>query len=1534
MNFRNKSTKGYISFIALILVMIASLFIFYFINMRNTNAIGIDVKHSLDRSTKGASAMVDEELLSKGFFKIDADKSKETFETLINENLFTENKIKLTPIEQYNGKNYIYQYNGYEDLTTKQSKLDKTPKITYFVFNAENEIVSNRPEDVEDYVAYIKNALQSVRITDNAGMDKEIKDTIFSELTGKNMDGIPTNIEEPKVKDTRSFVLAVAEIPTNTFSGRLGAIYRFSTSRLNSKIDTVQENSSRVIHGLRGEYYEHTIEKVNGTPVPPTNRGRKLAERIDKTINFNWGTYEPHPNVPADGFTIEWTGLVKAPATGTIVFETNSDDGVRLWVDNTLIIDKWMQQSPTSWTGTITLTEGEWYPIKLQYYENTGSAVVRLSWKYGDMSTSQVIPSPYLLPYSTDYNGDAPIYSKRFTIEEPTGIFRFREIIEVPVQFDDDKMVKNVHNMTLLYGGEKIPFIMEDIVRKSDGSIKKGTIVFVDDINANQKKTYDLVFSEGIIYYPPSSGIEVVDDSNYVTVKNNSLYTLKFRKASKAGYTQAYVNGSSYDAIGEKPDRNFFFSNSNAKVNSKGTHIFSDWSKFEGFQIIEQNAIYTKVRYEVMDVNNVLKYYLETTYYKDSPIIKNTVYDKNISSEPVYSFYDAHTPMLERTSEMDGMEAWGVATDNQVVSGEQYEKVANYYKATGVAFWNNQKNFHIGLHSLQGVAHARFDEQFAGGRMDLSYDNEQEILQPGGISKKLNFWMSVSHKDYLGDGKAVAQNITLRLANPVTVNIPDTFNILNKPNPPTIVPSKTGIIQPGEQVTFDIESYVDDKGNPIVDVQWEGRTPNDRYRGGMHTVKARVKNNLGLWSDWTEYNFNVKFTILEVYPFAPQLQGVIDNYASGQIDVKSISINDFNSQQPNISQYDMIMFGFADCYGSKDISDAMAQKVETFIQSGKGVLFSHDTIWGPSKNFTKYFAKYLNLDIDTDETPYTGTEWWSSGPIFKTKEGKLTEYPYELPDSITIQPSHWQWYRTGGDVWYALNPNNPQGTWFVTSYQNVVHITSGHETYSCGGTPRTQLRYAPADEQKLLINTIYYTSQFRASEIIEEPTAKISAISSSGVSDLYYRGNTVTLDLYDKYLPNGDIMKYEWRVTEKFGQQKTYSYSTAKPTFTINAPGNITPEYEIKVRFYDALNVPSDWITKTITITNRPPNMPTVNINNTQQNINGKIKVYLTPSATDPDGDTVTYEWDGKASNDLYPIGTNVVKVRAKDSHGAYSAWQTVTFITNRPPNMPTITVNKTRTVKNGKFLVTLTPNTTDPDGDSVTYEWDGKTSDNYYSVGTHTVKVRAKDVHGAYSDWGTVTFTVVNNPPNTPVITRTPSGTNVSPNDYVTIKANATDPDGDPVTYVWSGRIAETAKYPLGKQVITVKAVDSAGAESQPAAIVFFVVDPYGGGGMMLTGPESRIYEDGIEGATIIRYTFNVPSVSGHYGNDYAWVKGYNRNNGQWEQIDYRTTTNGIYMEGTLPKGKYTKLEFFYYASHCMYGKSNITYTVEYSFD
>jgi len=136
-------------------------------------------------------------------------------------------------------------------------------------------------------------------------------------------------------------------------------------------------------------------------------------------------------------------------------------------------------------------------------------------------------------------------------------------------------------------------------------------------------------------------------------------------------------------------------------------------------------------------------------------------------------------------------------------------------------------------------------------------------------------------------------------------------------------------------------------------------------------------------------------------------------------------------------------------------------------------------------------------------------------------------------------------------------------------------------------------------------------------------------------------------------------------------------------------------------------------------------------------------------------------------------------------------------------------------------------------------------------------------------------------------------------------------------VTYIWEGRDSERQAYPLGKNVVRVKAVDATGAESSWAAIVFFVADATSGGGMTLTGPDSTINENGLEGATITQYTFTVPPVDGHSGNDFGRVRGYNVKTKQWDQLSYGTTSNGITFTNTLDAGTYSKLEFYYYTNH-----------------
>jgi len=317
--------------------------------------------------------------------------------------------------------------------------------------------------------------------------------------------------------------------------------------------------------------------------------------------------------------------------------------------------------------------------------------------------------------------------------------------------------------------------------------------------------------------------------------------------------------------------------------------------------------------------------------------------------------------------------------------------------------------------------------------------------------------------------------------------------------------------------------------------------------------------------------------------------------------------------------------------------------------------------------------------------------------------------------------------------------------------------------------------------------------------------------------------------------------------------------------------------HTIRVRAKDIAGAYSPWTEKTFTVTNAAPTV-TLTAEPTRTTKDGKFLVNISAKAADADGDATTLEWENKATDGYYATGTHTVKVRAKDIAGAYSPWTEKTFtITSAAPTV-TLTATPTRTVKDGKFLVNISATAADADSDATTLEWDNKAADGYYAPGTHTVKVRAKDATGLYSDWVSKTFTVANSAPTAPVITRTPNGNSVAPGTPVTITAASSDPDGDPITLIWEGRNSETQNYPRGKNVVRVKAVDSAGAESPWAAIVFFVADSNGGGGMTLTGPDSVIMENGIEGATITEYTFTVPPVDGHSGSDFGRVRGYNK--------------------------------------------------------
>jgi hypothetical protein len=79
------------------------------------------------------------------------------------------------------------------------------------------------------------------------------------------------------------------------------------------------------------------------------------------------------------------------------VFYAYSDDGVRLWINNQLIINDWIIRSGTESTATINLVAGRRYNIKLEYFDDGGLAQIRLGWS-SDTQPRQVIPKDRLYP--------------------------------------------------------------------------------------------------------------------------------------------------------------------------------------------------------------------------------------------------------------------------------------------------------------------------------------------------------------------------------------------------------------------------------------------------------------------------------------------------------------------------------------------------------------------------------------------------------------------------------------------------------------------------------------------------------------------------------------------------------------------------------------------------------------------------------------------------------------------------------------------------------------------------------------------------------------------------------------------------------------------------------------------------------------------------------------------------------------------------------------------------------------------------------
>ncbi|HET7545940.1 MAG TPA: PA14 domain-containing protein [Polyangiaceae bacterium] len=144
-------------------------------------------------------------------------------------------------------------------------------------------------------------------------------------------------------------------------------------------------------HGLLGEYFDHfnpENHSISGTPT---------ATQIDPNVEFDWFDQGPQiANFGVDWFAVRWSGVVVPPTTDAFVICTDTDDGVRLWIDDAVVVEDWHTHANTeNCSVPMNWSAGSTHTLRMEYFEVQGVANASLLW-YSATVPKQVIPASAL----------------------------------------------------------------------------------------------------------------------------------------------------------------------------------------------------------------------------------------------------------------------------------------------------------------------------------------------------------------------------------------------------------------------------------------------------------------------------------------------------------------------------------------------------------------------------------------------------------------------------------------------------------------------------------------------------------------------------------------------------------------------------------------------------------------------------------------------------------------------------------------------------------------------------------------------------------------------------------------------------------------------------------------------------------------------------------------------------------------------------------------------------------------------------------
>ncbi len=186
------------------------------------------------------------------------------------------------------------------------------------------------------------------------------------------------------------------------------AVGGVSDATFQSVKSNITANSPIIRGGLVAKYYDDkSMADANFV-------GEIVELGPIKTISVAGAEYEPNASYDAsfagcylissptrwglDNFGVKWEGYLYLPPTGTypdtVTFYLSSDDGSRLYIDNTLVVNNWTDGTHTDVSGSYIFTASGWHRIKLEYYDNALLNFCELKWNLS--GSTEYIPAENL----------------------------------------------------------------------------------------------------------------------------------------------------------------------------------------------------------------------------------------------------------------------------------------------------------------------------------------------------------------------------------------------------------------------------------------------------------------------------------------------------------------------------------------------------------------------------------------------------------------------------------------------------------------------------------------------------------------------------------------------------------------------------------------------------------------------------------------------------------------------------------------------------------------------------------------------------------------------------------------------------------------------------------------------------------------------------------------------------------------------------------------------------------------------------------